>query len=158
GNLRPRCRRWVNRRRPEYQALHYALHSDTKSDAADVGDVPIATIFLQSEALSRQVKCAASLSGTEAWGLSMLLHRRRLLHLPAGAAGTAALPRIAGAQSYPSRPVRLVVPFPAGGPNDVFARLISQWLSERLNQSFVIDNRSGAGGNIGTEAVVRAPP
>ena len=74
---------------------------------------------------------------------------------------TAALPvvpRIAWAQTYPTRPVRLVVGFPAGGAGDILARLIGQWLQERLGQAFIIENRTGAGGNISTEAVVRAPP
>src|SRR5438874_11030764 len=87
-----------------------------------------------------------------------LPHRRQFLHLAAGAAAVPAAARIAWAQTYPSRPVRWIVPFPAGGPTDILARLIGQWLSERLGQPFIIDNRPGAGGNIGTEAVVRAPP
>src|SRR5215203_2700975 len=88
-----------------------------------------------------------------------LPHRRQFLHLAAGAA--AALPaasRIARAQAYPSRPVRIVVPFAAGGSTDISARLIGQSLSERLGQQFVIENRPGAGSNIGTEVVVNAPP
>jgi tripartite-type tricarboxylate transporter receptor subunit TctC len=85
------------------------------------------------------------------------LPRRRFLHLAAGAAALPAVSRIATAQTYPSRPVRLVVGAPAGGGFDIVARLMGQWLSERLGQPFVIDNRPGAGGNIGTEAVVRAP-
>jgi tripartite-type tricarboxylate transporter receptor subunit TctC len=85
------------------------------------------------------------------------LPRRRFLHLAAGAAALPALSRIAKAQAYPTRPVRWIVPFPAGGPTDTLARPIAQWLSERLGQPFVIDNRPGAGTNIGTEAVVRAP-
>jgi tripartite-type tricarboxylate transporter receptor subunit TctC len=87
----------------------------------------------------------------------MKLPRRKFLHLAAGAAALPALSRIARAQSYPSRPVRLVVPAPAGGSFDITARLMGQWLSERLGQPFVIENRPGAGTNIGTEAVVRAP-
>src|SRR5262249_22558159 len=87
----------------------------------------------------------------------MKLPRRNFLHLAAGAAALPGLPRIARAQSYPSRPVRIIV-FAAGGRSDPVARLIGQWLSERLGQPFVVDNRSGANGNIGTEAVVRAPP
>ena len=87
----------------------------------------------------------------------MKLPRRNFLHLAAGAAALPALSRIAGAQTYPSRPVRVIVPAPAGGGYDIVARLISQWLSERLGQQFVIDNRPGGGSNIGTEAVVRAP-
>ena len=88
----------------------------------------------------------------------MKVHRRELLRLAAGAAALPAFSRIAVAQTYPSRPVRLVVPFAAGGPTDIVARLIGQWLSERLGQQFVIENRPGAGGTIGTEAVVRAAP
>jgi tripartite-type tricarboxylate transporter receptor subunit TctC len=89
----------------------------------------------------------------------MKIPRRRFLELAAGAA--AALPavsRIAGAQSYPTRPVRIIVPFIAGASSDIIARLIGQWLSERLGQQFIVENRPGAGGNIGTEAVVHAPP
>ena len=86
----------------------------------------------------------------------MKLPRRRFLHLAAGALALPAVPRIAVAQAYPSRPVRLMVSFPAGGVNDILARLMGQWLSERLGQPFVIENRPGAGTNIGTEAVVRA--
>jgi tripartite-type tricarboxylate transporter receptor subunit TctC len=88
----------------------------------------------------------------------MKLPRRKFLHLAAGAAALPAVSRIARAQTYPTRPVRLVVGFPAGGSADITARLIGQWLSERLGQQFVIENRTGAGTNIGTEAVVRAPP
>ena len=87
-----------------------------------------------------------------------LPHRRQFLHLAAGAAALPAASRIARAQAYPSRPVRLIVPLPPGTSNDITARVIGQWLSERLGQPFVIENRPGAGGNIGTEAVVRAPP
>jgi tripartite-type tricarboxylate transporter receptor subunit TctC len=86
------------------------------------------------------------------------LSRRRLLHSATGAAALALIPRNARTEAYPTRPVRLVVPFPAGGATDLLARLIGQSLTERTGQSFMIDNRPGAGGNIGTEAVVRAPP
>ncbi len=86
----------------------------------------------------------------------MKLPRRRFLQLAAGAAALPAVSRVAVAQAYPSRPVRLVVSFPAGGVNDILARLMGQWLSERFGQPFVIENRPGAGTNIGTEAVVRA--
>ena len=75
-----------------------------------------------------------------------------------GAAALAAASRIARAQAYPSRPVRIIVPFPAGQASDTVARLVGQSLSERLAQPFVIENRTGAGGNIGTESVVRATP
>jgi tripartite-type tricarboxylate transporter receptor subunit TctC len=87
-----------------------------------------------------------------------LPHRRQFLHLAAGAAALPTMSRLARAQGYPTRPVRLITGFPAGGPTDILARPIGQWLSERLGQPFVIDNRPGAGSNIGTEAVVRAPP
>ena len=83
--------------------------------------------------------------------------RRQFLHLAAGAVALPAASRIARAQAYPSRPVRLIVPLAPAGASDITARLIGQWLSERLGQQFVIDNRPGGGGNIGTEAVVRAP-
>jgi tripartite-type tricarboxylate transporter receptor subunit TctC len=87
----------------------------------------------------------------------MELPRRRFLHLAAGAVLPFAS-RIARAQAYPSRPARIIVPYPAGGFADISARLVGQWLSEHLGQQFVIENRPGAGGNIGTEVAVRAPP
>ena len=86
-----------------------------------------------------------------------LPHRRNFLHLAAGAAALPAASRFAWAQAYPVRPVRLIIGYPPGSGPDINARLIGQWLSERLGQPFVIDNRPGAGSNIGTEAVVRAP-
>ena len=88
----------------------------------------------------------------------MKLPRRNFLHLAAGAAALPAVSRFAWAQAYPSRPVRIIVPFAPAGASDITARLIGQWLSERLGQQFVIENRPGGGGNIGTEAVVNAPP
>ena len=88
----------------------------------------------------------------------MKLPRRKFFHLVAGAAALPAVARIARAQAYPTRPVRIVVGFPAGGGGDIVARLLGQWLSERLGQPFVIENRPGASSNIGTETVVRAPP
>ena len=87
----------------------------------------------------------------------MKLPRRRFLHLAAAAAALPAVPRIARAQSYPARAVHIIVGVAAGGPNDTVARLLGQWLSERLGQQFVVENRTGAGGNIATEAVVRSP-
>jgi tripartite-type tricarboxylate transporter receptor subunit TctC len=87
----------------------------------------------------------------------MKLPRRQFLHLAVGAAALPAVSCFAWAQAYPSRPVRVVVPFAAGGPGDILARLIGQWLSERFGQPFVIENRAGGGSNIGIEAVVRAP-
>jgi tripartite-type tricarboxylate transporter receptor subunit TctC len=88
----------------------------------------------------------------------MKLPRRQFLHLAAGAAALPALPRIAQAQTYPSRPVRVIVGFPPGGGTDILARLWGQLLTERLGRPFVIENRPGASTNIATEAVVRAPP
>jgi tripartite-type tricarboxylate transporter receptor subunit TctC len=83
--------------------------------------------------------------------------RRRFLQL-AGAAATSAAPRLALALDYPTRPVRWVVGYPPGGPQDIVARLVGQFLSERFGQQFIVENRSGAGGNIGAEAVINAPP
>jgi tripartite-type tricarboxylate transporter receptor subunit TctC len=87
----------------------------------------------------------------------MKLPRRNFLHLAAGAAALPTVSRFAWAQAYPSRPVRIIVAFAPGGATDIMARLIGQWLSERLGQQFVIENRPGAGGNVATEAAVRAP-
>jgi tripartite-type tricarboxylate transporter receptor subunit TctC len=87
----------------------------------------------------------------------MKLPRRNFLHLAAGAAALPAISRIAQAQTYPSRPVRMIVPFAPAGTTDISARLIGQWLSERFGQPFVVENRPGANGNIGTEAALRAP-
>jgi tripartite-type tricarboxylate transporter receptor subunit TctC len=84
--------------------------------------------------------------------------RRRFLYIAAGAAALAATSRIARAQTFPNRPVRIVSGFPPGGINDTYARLIGQWLTERLGQSFIVENRSGAGGNLASESVVRAAP
>jgi len=85
-------------------------------------------------------------------------HRRQFLRLAAGAAALAAPSRTARAQAYPSRPVRVVVGFPAGGTNDIHARLIAEWLSKQFGRSFIVENRPGAAGNIALESVVRAPP
>ena len=87
-----------------------------------------------------------------------LPHRRQFLHLAAGAAALPAISRFAWAQGYPTRPVRMIVPYPPGGGTDLAARLMGQWLSERFGQQFVIENRPGAGSNIGTEVVVKATP
>src|SRR3954468_19279564 len=88
----------------------------------------------------------------------MKLPRRRFLRLATGAAAVPAVSRIAWAQAYPARPVRIIVPFAPAGSTDIVARLIGQWLSERLGQQFGVENRPGAGSNIGTEVVVNAPP
>ena len=88
----------------------------------------------------------------------MKLPRRKFLHLAAGAAALPAVSHMARAQAYPTRPVRIIVGFPPGGSVDIVARLIGHWLSERLGQQFVIENRAGAGSNMGAEEVVRATP
>jgi tripartite-type tricarboxylate transporter receptor subunit TctC len=87
----------------------------------------------------------------------MKIPRRRFLQLAVGATALPAVSGIASAQSYPTRPVRIVVGYAAGGGTDLVARLMGQWLSERLGQPFIIENRPGAGTNVGTQAVVRAP-
>jgi tripartite-type tricarboxylate transporter receptor subunit TctC len=105
-----------------------------------------------------KIASAAVIWLLRAAGLGTLkLPRRNFLHLAAGATALPAVSRFARAQAYPSRPVRLIVPIAPAGAADITARLIGQWLSERLGQQFVIDNRPGGGGNIGTEAAVRAP-
>jgi len=88
----------------------------------------------------------------------MKLLRRRFLHLAGAIAAFPVVSRVAFAQSYPARPVRLVAPFPPGGSIDLSARLVAQWLSERLGQQVVVENRPGAGGNVGSEAVATSPP
>ena len=88
----------------------------------------------------------------------MKLPRRQFLHLAAGAATLPTTSRFGWAQAYPNRPVRMIVGFPAGGQADIVARLIGQWLQERLGQPFVVENRPGAAGNIAAEAVIRAVP
>jgi tripartite-type tricarboxylate transporter receptor subunit TctC len=88
----------------------------------------------------------------------MMLRRRRFLHLATSAAALPALSRMARAQAYPARPVRLIVTVPAGGSPDIIGRLIAQWLSERLGQPFVVENRSGGSANIGTELALKAAP
>jgi len=87
----------------------------------------------------------------------MKLPRRQFLQFVAGAAALPGVARVASALDYPTRPVRLIVGFPPGGPTDIFARLIADWLSKRLGQPFVVENRPGAGSTIGVEAVVTAP-
>jgi tripartite-type tricarboxylate transporter receptor subunit TctC len=95
---------------------------------------------------------------TDSGDNAMKFPRRQFLHLAASAVALPAASRIAPAQNYPARPVRIIVPFGSAGATDITARLIGQWLSERLGQQFIIENRPGAGGNIGTEAVARAAP
>src|SRR5262245_57905747 len=84
--------------------------------------------------------------------------RRQFLHLAAGAAALSAASRVARAQAYPTRPVRIIVGFAPGGATDIMARLMGQWLSERLGQQFIVENRPGAASNVAAEAVVNAPP
>ena len=88
----------------------------------------------------------------------MALRRRQFLNLAAAAVALPAVPRMARGQVYPTRPVRIIVGYVAGGGTDIVARLIGQWLSERLGRPFIVENRAGANSNIATEAVVRAPP
>jgi tripartite-type tricarboxylate transporter receptor subunit TctC len=88
----------------------------------------------------------------------MEFHRRTFLHLAAGATASSTLPRASWAQTYPSRPVQMIVGFPAGSAPDIIARLAAQWLADKLGQNFIIENRPGAGSNIGTEIVVKAQP
>src|SRR5262245_24938755 len=89
---------------------------------------------------------------------AMKLPRRRFLHLAVGAAALPALSRVASAEIYPSRPVHWIVSFAAGGPNDVVARIVGQYLSEHLGQQFVIENRAGAGGNVGMQSALNSAP
>src|SRR6185369_8354119 len=103
-------------------------------------------------------ECSRAVTQRFRKGSAMQPPRRRFLQLAAGAAALPVMPRGARAQAYPSRPVRLMVGFPPGGPTDISARLIAQWLSDRLGQPFVIENRPGAGSNIATDAVAHSPP
>ena len=91
-------------------------------------------------------------------GASVKLPRRKFLHLAAGAAALPAMTRVASALDYPTRPVHIIVPFPPGGAPDIVGRLLSQWLSQRLGQQFIVENRPGAAGNIGNEIVAHAQP
>jgi tripartite-type tricarboxylate transporter receptor subunit TctC len=107
----------------------------------------------------RDVNLEAGRISAHTWEeLMKFLRRRQFLHLAAGAAALPVVSRIARAQAYPSRPVHILVGFPAGGTSDIVARVLSQWLSERLRQQFVVENRPGAGSNLATEAVARAAP
>ena len=107
--------------------------------------------------LFRSTECSHILAAVPWGGNTMEIPRRQFLHLAGGAAALPALSRIARAQAYPSRPVRIVVGFPPGGSNDTLARPMGQWLSQRLGRPFIVENRAGAGGNLATAAVVRAP-
>jgi tripartite-type tricarboxylate transporter receptor subunit TctC len=126
-----------------------ARFADSSRTLRDVREVPISDITLEGKFATvwRELK-----------GAAMKLRRRTFLHLAAAAAALPAVSRTASAQAYPTRPVRWIVGFTPAGGNDIVARLMGQWLSERLGQPFVIENRPGAGTNIATEAVVNAPP
>ena len=87
----------------------------------------------------------------------MKFPRRAFMHLAVGAAAVPVAPHVARAQAYPSKPVRIVVGFPAGGATDIMARLMGEWLTQRTGQQFIIENKPGASGNIGTETVARSP-
>jgi tripartite-type tricarboxylate transporter receptor subunit TctC len=114
---------------------------------------------LPAAAVARQTgEGEANAAYSDFWEDTMRLPHRRQFLQTAGAAALPAVPRIAWAQAYPTRPVRIIDAFAPGGGTDIVARLMGQWLSERLGQPFIIENRPGANGNIGTEAVVRAPP
>src|SRR6185503_1581754 len=91
-------------------------------------------------------------------GIIMTLPRRRFLQLTAGAFAVPTVFRAAFAQAYPAQPIRIIVGFAAGSGSDIFARLMAQWLSERIGQTVLVENRAGGGGNVGTEAVVKSPP
>src|SRR5262249_27765269 len=104
------------------------------------------------------IKCRRALMRTKTVDGAMRLPRREFLQLSAGAAALFAAPRVTAAQSYPSRPARLIAGFPPGTATDTDARLIAQWLSEKLGQQFIVDNRTGAGTNIAVESVVRSAP
>jgi tripartite-type tricarboxylate transporter receptor subunit TctC len=119
---------------------------------------PIVSKVSKSGRAQRRPVEAAMLHGHPLRVKATKLPRRRFLHLAGGAAALSAVSRIARAQTYPTRPVRITVGFAAGGATDITARLIGQWLTERLGQSFFVENRPGANGNIATEAVVRAAP
>ena len=105
----------------------------------------------------REICTSGSVRDEDGQPPHLLGHRRQVLHLAAGAAALPFAPHVARAQAYPTRPVRVIVGFTAGSASDIVARLMGQWLSERLGQQFLIENRPGGGGNIGIEAVVRAP-
>lgn len=127
---------------------------DGRRDAVGpIGDVALPESQEEEYATSDQPSASHCMPG----GTDMKLPRRTFLHLAAGAAALPAVSRIAWAQAYPTRPVRIIVGVAAGGGTDIVGRLIGQWLSERLGQQFVIENRPGAGTTIGTEVVVRAP-
>jgi tripartite-type tricarboxylate transporter receptor subunit TctC len=108
--------------------------------------------------MTRALRSATKATRQQLKGNAMKLPRRQFFHLAAGAAALSTLPRTVNAQAYPTQPVRIIVGFAAGSGSDIMARLMAQWLTERLGQPILIENRPGGGGNVGTEAVVKAPP
>jgi hypothetical protein len=121
-------------------------------------DWPSAGIFEKQIDIGSVLPSAFAGGYSSSGGNAMKIPRRHFLHLAAGAAALSGLPRAASAIDYPTRPVRLIVAWPAGSGPDVVARLAGQWLSERFAQQFIVDDRPGASGNIGTEVVVNASP
>src|SRR5258708_32540299 len=132
--------------------MSLAGHQGTKKHVSDGGGFRRKRVWRPNS----QDRARAILSSKRRRAMKIL--RRRFLELAVGVTALPAAARIASAQAYPTRPVRIVVGYAAGGGTDIVARLMGQWLSERLGQQFVIENRTGAATNIGTEAVVRAPP
>ena len=162
-----RCLRWVKsgKAQTEYKTSALPLKADVRADIASRpfrarkrhrATLPptSATSVVLFESCQRDVPESRSLRRRlrpqiAQVGEAVKVPRRQFLHLAAGAVALPAVSRIASAQTYPMRPVHLIVGFAAGGPTDIAARLVGQWLSERLGQQFVIENRSGAGSNIG---------
>jgi tripartite-type tricarboxylate transporter receptor subunit TctC len=147
------------RKRERKPGAGMMLHQDGSRARWLADEAPLAADVV-GRRLPKTIRHLVDAHNCAVWakGHAMKFRRREFLYLAAGAATFAAAPRIARAQAYPRRPVRMIVASAAGGSPDIVARLMGQWLSERLGQPFVIENRPGAAGNIGTEAVVRAPP
>jgi hypothetical protein len=136
-----------------YGSTKEGLVSNSKRCKTKVEAPPIV-----SKSRRTQRRLQARLEGHPLRVKATKLARRQFLHLAAGSAAIPAVSQIAGAQTYPARPVRIIVGFAAGGSTDLYARLMGQRLSERLGQPFIIDNRPGAGSNIGTEVAANAAP
>src|SRR5262245_34857567 len=143
-----------NRGRLNSTHIHGAHAPVEEPSTASIGDIALSATLGEEYATSTQPSASYCTPG----GTDMKLPRRKFLHLAAGAVAVPTISRIAKAQSYPSRPVRVIVGFPAGNAPDIIARNMGHWLSERLGQQFVIENKPGFGSNIATELVVRSPP